>query len=81
MKIFRHTFKVTGRGQFPIDMLRYDGCYPKTGEDAAKIEASFRDPGTEITVSLERFGEKTWAPERARWSSFLWRMDSHEKYA
>lgn len=26
---YRHTYQVIGSGRFPIDMLRYDGSYPK----------------------------------------------------
>lgn len=32
------TFKVTGAGQFPIDMLRYDACWPATEADAGKLQ-------------------------------------------
>lgn len=40
------TFTVNGPGQIPFDMLRYDGAYPATSEDAAEIERrSHRENG------------------------------------
>lgn len=32
---------ITGRGGFPIDMLRYDECIPASEEDAGHIINSF----------------------------------------
>ena len=34
--------KITGKGDFPTDMLRYDSCYPATEQDSYIIEQSFR---------------------------------------
>jgi len=33
--------KITGRGEFPIDMLRYDLCSPATEEDSNLIRRTF----------------------------------------
>lgn len=40
-KITQWEFKVTGRANFPIDMLRYGRCWPKTESDSsAKYDRS-----------------------------------------
>ena len=36
-------FKVQGNGGFPWDMLRYDGCYPATTEDAVRLAVDRSD--------------------------------------
>lgn len=36
-------FKVEGLLGFPIDMLRYDSCYPRTQQDVSEVHASL-DP-------------------------------------
>lgn len=69
------TFTVRGRGIFPVDMLRYDRCWPIEGERG--IQEALWSPDTgqyepqrgERTVTLrsaERFITD------ARWSSFGW---------
>jgi hypothetical protein len=37
------SFVVSGRLVFPIDMLRYDGCWPTTQEDVGQLSWSL-DP-------------------------------------
>jgi len=32
-----YEYVVTGMGDFPVDMLHFDQCWPATGDDAAKI--------------------------------------------
>jgi hypothetical protein len=64
--------KVTGKGTFPVDMLRYDSAVPASEEDAGLIEDTFqprfpREPMT-ITVRMMR------APTTARWESFAWKV-------
>ena len=73
-----YLFTVVGSGEFPIDMLRYDGCWPYEREDAAKIEASFREPGlpgvrTVVLQTTNRHG-----PTYRRWESFTWRASLGE---
>lgn len=63
---------------FPIDMLRYDQCFPVSGEDVAKIERSNTPTLTDkqedcSDIRLGKFSEKKdggWTPER--WESFGW---------
>ncbi len=53
---------VIGAGQFPIDMLRYDKCWPAAGV----LEVD----GPERIVVIESRSEGYWTPDR--WSSFGW---------
>jgi hypothetical protein len=80
MAMYRHRFQVTGFGSFPLDMLRYDGCYPATSEDAGLIQEHLdrnismadRDK-TPITLTHIN-GQAKWAPTAGRWESFLWKV-------
>lgn len=64
------TFTVTGRGDFPFDMLRHDRCYPATGEDAAKLERP--DSPTQRAIRLVACTVAEITPDR--WASFGWRV-------
>lgn len=57
------------RLSFPLDMLRYDECHPKTDFDADKITLRGE---REITVA--RIAEKRCAWTLDRWASFGWRL-------
>ncbi|HEX8551048.1 MAG TPA: hypothetical protein VF681_05775 [Abditibacteriaceae bacterium] len=62
-------FTVVGRGDFPLDMLRYDRCFPRTGNDAAAAQS----PGETRTVELTRdAATRYWRPCEGRWQSFGW---------
>lgn len=62
-------FVVKGFGRFPIDMLRYDSAYPRTGDDASKIESAVTGELRKWEISL--CSESRHAPTVDRWSSFL----------
>lgn len=68
----RAHFSVRGQGRFPIDMLRYDGCFPFQSSDSGVIEASLREPvSAEVrTVRLESES----VPTAGLWASFGWRV-------
>jgi len=65
-------YRVTGRGQFPVDMLRYDLAHPRSESDAGIIEDSLnrRGPQAEHEVKLEGMKQ----PTVDRWSSFGWQV-------
>lgn len=64
-------FTVRGSGRFPIDMLRYDGCWPFQSTDSFAITHSFTwEHGPEpYEVRLETWQGK---PTVGRWRSFGW---------
>ena len=66
----RVVFKVTGRGRFPVDMLRHDCCWPVCGGDADNIL------GTDTRFVVLSLADCGWGdlsgPTVARWASFGW---------
>jgi len=63
-------FTVEGRGDFPLDMLRYDRCFPRTGMDCDTI--TYTGEVRQVTlVALNRVN-RFWAPTEGRWLSFGW---------
>lgn len=79
---YANEFVVTGTGEFPIDMLRYDRCSPVSQLDASHVISSFNgnlDEDKELSVRLIRFTEgkgKNYAdnPTVDRWKSFGWQV-------
>lgn len=65
---FVYTYWVTGTGDFPYDMLRYDGAWPVSSDDSYKLGWSYADSGHRRSVMLRSNKE----PTIARWSSFTW---------
>lgn len=65
------TFTVRGSGVFPFDMLRYDGCWPKRGEDVVSIQQGMRH-GPRSTSRREITLEGVKDPTVERWVSFGW---------
>ena len=59
----KYIYKVGGRGAFPWDMLRYDGCHPVSQLDVENLH------GKEDRVVLLS-GVR--APTIERWNSFRW---------
>lgn len=79
---WKHHAKVTGRGTFPLDMLRYDACMPTREEDANLIERInnpmiTRTGGPEWTVNVYKHsdvkGHGYW--NAARWASFHCKLE------
>lgn len=68
-------FIVEGKGSFPIDMLRYDGCVPERACDSLLIEASIRHESIEGAIHLR--GPRS--PEKDRWNSFGWVVTGEER--
>jgi hypothetical protein len=63
-----YEYYVSGRGDFPFDMLRYDAAWPASGEDAAKLERDGELRSKVRSVRLRSYRE----PTIDRWLSFLW---------
>jgi len=60
------TFYVTGRGAFPVDMLRYDRAWPV--DHAAQRMVVAEAGSREVITGMFRCVDQ---PTFARWSSFL----------
>lgn len=63
-------FEVNGRGPFPVDMLRYDMCWPKSGDDAAKLVSSDEDRASRGVRTVRMLAIRK--PTCGRWASFGW---------
>lgn len=68
-------FRVTGRGHFPVDMLRYDHCFPATQEAVNGIDVTrYQRETTEVReVELAQYHNGA-MPHITfeRWRSFGW---------
>lgn len=60
------SYVVTGSGRFPLDMLRYDACWPVHESETMCIEASLTKRINVLSVTLNSLKDPT--PER--WESF-----------
>lgn len=65
-KIEIHDFTIYGAGPLPLDMCRYDRCWPMTEGDAGVAEN--HDGPRSIRMSGLNH------PNRLRWESFGWRV-------
>lgn len=76
MASYTQRFTVVGKGAFPLDMLRYDYCYPCTSDDAVVIGAEdWNGKGEPRTVELSRtIAHSKVTPTEGRWASFGWRL-------
>ena len=62
--------QVDGGGRFPLDMLRYDSCWPQSGEDVEKIAMEAGAPRRVIKL----YTASPAGPTLGRWESFMWRV-------
>lgn len=77
---YRQEIKATGKGPFPIDMLRYDRCFPLREQDAAEISLSHQEyllRKEEEPIYLVKFSaDKKFSFTPERWKSFGWEIES-----
>ncbi len=66
----RYAYVVKGKCEFPIDMLRYDSCYPDESADVNSIldTSDGEELGKTIEVNLRSYHP----PSPTRWASFGW---------
>lgn len=76
MKHYRFKITVRGNGYFPVDMLRYDHCWPRTEADSHMIDANYlsdsNKPMLRDVQLLADHDRKFWEPTADRWRSFNW---------
>lgn len=66
-------FTVKGQGNFPLDMLRYDGCWPRSSSDSSEIIESMQEIAIRGTDVREiRLESATGNLTAGRWNSFGW---------
>lgn len=75
-KTYAYRFIVEGRGEFPLDMLRYDRCFPRSETDANIAQGS-QDRRAVTLTALER--PSYWMPCEGRWESFGWKVIATER--
>jgi hypothetical protein len=84
---YRQVFKVKGHGSFPLDMLRYDQCWPHSGASVGAIERSQDEgfglsgiggppdePGPREVTLVRHVDDKHRLPTEGRWDSFGWKV-------
>lgn len=64
---------IQGRGEFPMDMLRYDSCYPNSERDSMLIAGTFGRQFRGIrperwSICVRSASENKWTV--GRWESF-----------
>lgn len=64
-----HTITITGRGAFPVDMLRYDCCFPASEHDSYAILHTFQKH-EDWSIRLSKYSDSSEPWTLARWSSF-----------
>lgn len=70
-------YSVRGSGEFPVDMLKYDGCRPASARDQALIDAHidpYTDSSEEVVVNLVLPNADRRLPHADRWESFRWEV-------
>lgn len=76
-------FAVEGTGYFPVDMLRYDGCYPSDTDAVLsvpivpmghRLDAYSGNKGIRLVRLVHVCSDRKWQPTAGRWESFGWRV-------
>jgi len=77
--MYRTVFTVAGQGGFPLDMLRYDRCFPLTSQDVRDMDQALRHPSFARnqkdlpSVTLCSYHDHPeWEVDIRRWVSFGW---------
>ena len=72
MATYSTTFTVRGSGAFPIDMLRYDACFPAS-ERGDWGDWDWADGSRDIKLRKVHDGKNPHLTPR-RWESFTWKL-------
>ena len=79
-KVNGYRFTVEGIGPFPMDMARYDACFPDSTEDGTRIESSYERRHEPKLMRTVRMRSTVKPPTEGRWASFGWRVSEVKKY-
>jgi len=69
--------KITGNGEFPLDMLRYDTASPATEEMSGKIEDTIKNYSRGWEVYVKSESKFPWTV--GRWESFGCKIEGMPK--
>lgn len=77
MKPRLRKFRVRGSYPFPVDMLRYDACWPATETDSFLLHGVIEavSPVKVVEITLATYAERS---TPGRWESGLWKVTNHE---
>ena len=75
-----YAFTAKGHGAFPVDMLRYDRCTPRTSRDSREIERSLLSYGSGYGWEVELVTERK-SITVDRWASFGCSITTPERAA
>lgn len=84
MALYQRSFTVRGAGEFPLDMLRYDRCWPNAGDDVEAILPRYGGAALGALATREvrlcKFAHTKRGPyvEEGRWTSFGWTVIEQE---
>jgi hypothetical protein len=71
---YSQRFFVMGKGTFPMDMLRYDGCFPASQDAVVALDSTV--PGNR-SIQMRRYvSDKAAVPTTGRWASFGWTVSN-----
>lgn len=70
--MYRTRFTVEGRGTFPLDMLRYDACFPRTPEAVVKMKGDSNAPTRSVDLLKHHKTKDHPNITPQRWGSFGW---------
>ena len=73
MSTVKISFTASGYGEFPLELLSYSECYPKSQEDSFKLKKSLKHR----TINFE--GSKR--PSVAVWLFKGWKVSCNIEYA
>lgn len=71
-KNYRYEFAVSGNNPFPLDMLRYDCCWPRSSADVSKLSQAANNRTGSGIIEVTLVGTKE--PTVERWRSFGWHV-------
>lgn len=63
-----NTMIISGSGQFPVDMLRYERAYPASENDSYAIAETFNGKSSVWSIHVTKTTNAPWTVER--WHSF-----------
>lgn len=74
-------YTVRGAWPFPIDMLRYDCCYPATETESGKLTDLLERKTDAGVIELRLATRSERGPTHGRWDSHTWQVIASHRSA